>query len=176
MSTDIAAGRYARAAFELAVADGGIPEWSFAIETLGALTSDKRFVYALSQVDDARFQSIIRQVLPDATQLQLNLFRLLHRKRRLALGPSIASRFIALAEVHDGVVRADIRTAVELSVAEQASLVERLSASVGKRVQPQFTVDETLIGGMTIQIGDQKLDGSVKTRFRDLHRTLTVST
>jgi F0F1-type ATP synthase delta subunit len=47
MSAEIAAGRYARAAFELAVADGSIPEWSFAVEALSALTSDERFIYAL---------------------------------------------------------------------------------------------------------------------------------
>ena len=174
VSSDIAAARYARAVFAIAVDEGSIPSWSSAVEALGALTSEKRFVYALSRVEDGKLQSIVRAVHPAVTQPQLNLFRLLHRKRRLALGPAIASRFTTLAEEHHGVVRADIRTAVELDAVAKANVVERLSASLGKRVLPQFTVDETLVGGLTIQVGDRKFDGSVKARLRELRHTLST--
>jgi F-type H+-transporting ATPase subunit delta len=174
VSFDIAAARYARAVFAIAVDEGSIPSWSSAVETLGALTSEKRFVYALSRVEDGKLQSIVREVHPGVTQPQLNLFRLLHRKRRLALGPAIASRFTTLAEEHDGVVRADIRTAVELDAVARASVVERLSTSLRKRVLPQFTVDETLLGGLTIQVGDRKFDGSVRAQLRELRHTLSA--
>src|SRR5690606_22925831 len=65
--SSIAAGRYAQAAFDVALAEDTLDAWFAAAEELSALTSEKRFVRALSQADEARFEAIVAAVLPQCS-------------------------------------------------------------------------------------------------------------
>ena len=173
--SSVAAGRYAQAAFEVAVVEDDLDAWIAAVETLEALTSEKRFVRALSQVDDARFQAIVAAVLPRGSPSQMNFLRLLRQKRRLSLGPPIAQRFVALVEAHQGILRAEITTAQVLDEGQEAGIVARLSAQTGAYIRPKFRVDGALIGGAIIQIGDRKIDGSMRAKFQSLRSDLSAS-
>ena len=173
--SSIAAGRYAQAAFEVALDEDTLDAWLAAVEELGVLTSERRFVRALSQVDEARFEAIVAAVLPQRSHSQMNFFRLLWRKRRLGLGPSIARRFVALVEAYRGILRAEITTAQVLDDDQAAGIVAQLSAQTGKHIRPEFQVDSTLLGGAIIQVGDRKIDGSMKAKFRDLRSELSAA-
>lgn len=173
--SSIAAGRYAQAAFDVALAEGTVEAWLAAIDELGALTSEKRFVRALSQVDEARFEAIVAAVFPQRSRTQMNFFRLLWQKRRLSLGPSVARRFAGLVEAHRGILRAEITTAQVLDEDQEARIVAQLSAQTGTHIQPEFRVDGTLLGGAIIQVGDRKIDGSMKAKFRDLRSELSAA-
>lgn len=173
--SSVAAGRYAQAAFEVAVVEDDLDAWIAAVETLEALTSEKRFVRALSQVEDARFQAIVAAVLPRGSPSQMNFLRLLRQKRRLSLGPPIAQRFVALVEAHQGILRAEITTAQVLDEGQEAGIVARLSAQTGAHIRPKFRVDGALIGGAIIQIGDRKIDGSMRAKFQSLRSDLSAS-
>lgn len=173
--SSIAAGRYAQAAFDVALAEGTVEAWLAAIDELGALTSEKRFVRALSQVDEARFEAIVAAVFPQRSRTQMNFFRLLWQKRRLSLGPSVARRFAGLVEAHRGILRAEITTAQVLDEDQEARIVAQLSAQTGTHIRPEFRVDGTLLGGAIIQVGDRKIDGSMKAKFRDLRSELSAA-
>src|SRR5437762_13936743 len=90
---DVAGRRYALAIRELARGDNSFDRWAAALDGLESLTQTPQFVAVLQSdgMTDERFQQIVRQVVPEIRPAELNLFRLLRRKSRLALGPSINS-------------------------------------------------------------------------------------
>jgi F-type H+-transporting ATPase subunit delta len=171
---DIAGRRYAAAILDIARQDGDVDGWLSAVDGLEGLTANAQYVAALQGdgMTDERFQAIVRRVVPEVTQNQLNLFRLLRRKNRLMLGPSIAAFFREMVDEERGVVRAEITSAVELDDERRASLTARLREQTGKQVVLEERVDAGLLGGLVVRIGDQLVDGSARTRLRQLRSRL----
>jgi len=159
---------------EIARADSSLDEWQAALDTLEALTERTQFVDALQAdgVTAAQFDGVVRQAHDGLGEKQLNLFRLLRSKRRMALGPSIASFYRELLDDERNVARATVRTAVELDDERQASLRRRLAEQTGKRVELETVVDPSILGGMTVRIGDRLFDASTRTRLQSLRREL----
>ena len=171
---DVAGRRYAEAVLAIARAEGNLDAWAAAIEALASLTDRPAFIAALQGdgMTDAKFQTIVRRVLPAATPSQVNMFRLLRRKSRLALGPSIASFFQELLDEERGVARALVTTAVDLDAERRTQLEQRLSTQTGLRVTVETRVDPAILGGVVVRIGDRLMDGSTRTRLRNLRSQL----
>jgi F-type H+-transporting ATPase subunit delta len=171
---DIAGRRYALAILEIAKPSGTLDHWREALDSLEGLTARSHYVEALQAdgMTDERFQGIVRQVIPDVSPVEMNLFRLLRRKSRLSLGPSIASYYRELLDVERGVGRATVRTAVELTEEQARALRERLSQQTGQTIELETEVDPSMIGGAVIRIGDQMLDGSTRRRLLNLREQL----
>src|SRR5205085_1041598 len=64
---------------------------------------------------------------------------------------------------------AEVWSAVALTEEQTARLGEALAAAFGRRVQIQTTVDQALLGGLTVRVGDEVIDGSIINRV-DLAR------
>lgn len=159
---------------EIARSEGAIDSWLEAVEALGALSANSRHVDMLQAdgMTDEKFATIVRQVLPAITEKQLNLFRLLRRKSRLALGPSIADYFRELVDEERGVVRAVVTTAVELDEERRRQVQQQLEQATGRLVVLDVQTDPAILGGMVLRIGDEMLDGSTRTRLRSLRSQL----
>ncbi|MGE3961086.1 MAG: ATP synthase F1 subunit delta [Dehalococcoidia bacterium] len=172
---DVAGRRYALAIMDIARAEGNLDAWLEAADALEALTAEPRFVAALQAdgMTDDKFIGIVRRVLPNATEKQLNVFRLLRRKSRLSLGPSIASYLRDLADEERGVLRAVVTTAVELDPQRIEAVRQRIVQTTGRtQVELEARVDPSILGGMVIRIGDQLLDGSTRARLQELRSSL----
>jgi F-type H+-transporting ATPase subunit delta len=173
-AADLAAKRYAQAAFDLASRDGSFDEWASALGQIGAFMSETDIKRAL---ESTRFSQENKQRLVDAglrslPRLPLNLARLLARKGRTALAPDIASEFGRLVQERQGVARARALTAVPLSELEKDGLARRLEQQTGLRIVLETEVDPNLLGGVVIQIGDRLVDASTKARLASLRESL----
>lgn len=171
---DIAGRRYALAAIEIARQDGTLDDWLAAVDTLEALTGRRAFVNALQGdgLSDEKFTAIVQQTHSGIATKQLNLMRLLRRKGRLGLGPSIATFYRELLDDERNVARATVRTAVALDDDRRASLERQLAAETGKQVAVEAVVDPEILGGLTVRIGDRLYDASTRTRLRSLRQEL----
>jgi F-type H+-transporting ATPase subunit delta len=171
---DIAGRRYALALLAIARDDGDFDAWSETIDALEALTAQRAYVEALQAdgMTDAQFQAIVRRVQPAIGAKQLNFLRLLRRKSRLALGASIASFFRELLDEERGVLRAEVTSAVALDEEQRRRLAEKLARDTGKQVQLETRVDQALLGGLVVRIGDRMVDGSTRSRLRSLRTQL----
>lgn len=159
---------------DIARADGDVDAWVEAVSGLEALTAERRYVEAMQGdgMTDEQFVAIVRRVVPQATQKQLNLFRLLRRKNRLSLGSSIASYVRELVDEQRGILRAVVTSAVELDEERVRQVREKIATDTGREVQLETRVDPSILGGLTVRIGDQMLDGSTRTRLQNLRAQL----
>ena len=97
---------------------------------------------------------------------------LLIDKRREEAIQQTESEFIRLANAARGIIEAHITTAVHLDTDAESRLLNKLSKLTGKSVQLVKMVDPAIIGGMTIQIGDTIIDGSVRGQLDVLKENL----
>jgi len=70
---------------------------------------------------------------------------------------------------------AEVRSAVELDDLERRRLAEALQRTVGHAIEVRVQVDPSVVGGMTVEIGDTVIDGSVRHRLDQLREALAPS-
>jgi F-type H+-transporting ATPase subunit delta len=170
-----ASRRYAEAAFELAVRDDAVDAWAADLNTAAQLVGDERVARIVDNPSRpfAQRQEILdkllnRRIKPAARRL----VALLAERGRLDLLPEIASEYDELLKRQRGIVTAIVTSAAPLTKEEHRALEERLRAMTGATVELQPRIDEGLIGGLTVRIGDQLLDGSVRGRLERLRERL----
>jgi F-type H+-transporting ATPase subunit delta len=105
-------------------------------------------------------------------QVTINFMKLLNTKGRLAILEQIAVAFEELTDVVLGRVRADVKSATELSDESSKRIKEALESITGKEVIMEVGVDEELIGGIVTKVSGQLFDGSVKTQLESIEDSL----
>jgi F-type H+-transporting ATPase subunit delta len=65
-----------------------------------------------------------------------------------------------------------VRAATELSADQRRRLAEALARTYGHRVHLNVVIDPSILGGLSVQIGDELIDGSVATRLAEVRRRL----
>ena len=87
----------------------------------------------------------------------------------------MVDRFEDLLRRERGISRAEIRSALRLEDDEREAIVARLRELTGTKIQTSEHVDEALIGGVAVRIGDTLYDASVRSRLERLRARLTVA-
>lgn len=81
--------------------------------------------------------------------------------------------FIGRMKEHKRIGVAYVSTAAALSDAQKERIVDRLlKTSDYQTFEMNYAVDESLLGGMVIRIGDRVVDTSIKTKLRELSKQL----
>ena len=82
--------------------------------------------------------------------------------------PAIVDDVVSRSAEGRGEVVAEVRSAVALSDEQQTRLAAALSSSTNSQVTVRNIVDPSVMGGVITTIGDNVLDGSVRTRLNQL--------
>jgi F-type H+-transporting ATPase subunit delta len=94
------------------------------------------------------------------------------QKRRLFVLPALLRELRERIAEHKGEVTADVVSAKALTKAQSDKLQKALSASVGREVQLNATVDESLIGGLVVKVGSKMIDTSIRSKLNALQNTM----
>ena len=101
-------------------------------------------------------------------EITLHLLLLLVRKRRESLITAIAEQYAAALREERGETPLTVVSARALSQSALAALKARLDGIFRKNFQVSQRVDSTLIGGLQLQFGDRRYDGSIDGRLTAL--------
>ncbi|HYW11327.1 MAG TPA: ATP synthase F1 subunit delta [Longimicrobium sp.] len=179
MRSEIIARNYAETLLSLAErhgGEGGMEAFGQAAESLAALVEgDPRFKQFLEtpRIAPEQKKAALQLALGGrAPEMFVRFVMVLTDKRRQALLPEIAAAYRALVDERMGRVRVRVTISHEPDAALQAEIGNSLADRLGKTVIPTFTVDPELLGGIVVQVGDQILDGSLRTRAAQLRRRL----
>ena len=172
MPKRVSGQRYAQAIFELALEQGQADEWADDLALASQVLRDEEFRTFLNHAEvpaDEKIKSV-EAVLPDVHPLIRNLLNVLVTKGLANLAPELSDAYTKLLDIHHGRQRIEVVTAVALDDAELQSITQVVSTLTGKEVVVTTEVDEDIIGGIVIQIGDQLLDGSTRTHLEALRK------
>ncbi|WP_417847889.1 ATP synthase F1 subunit delta [Thalassoglobus sp.] len=121
---------------------------------------------------DEKVGLIERVVKPRASQTFTNFLLVLARHERLELLPLILEESRAEHEKRAGKSRVQIRSAVSLSEEQLGRIKNRLQDALSSEPILMPSVDQELLGGLVIQVGDTVYDGSLRTRLKVLQQRL----
>ncbi|MGK3989146.1 ATP synthase F1 subunit delta [Sorangium sp. So ce136] len=175
MSNEAVARRYGRAIFEIGKETGTLPALSREIGDASAMYSSSeelRLVLDNPLIPEAPREELIREVGARAgfSEVTRNTLLLLARRRRLPALPEIARQLALLVDQEQNIARAVVTSAGPLSDGYLDRLRTELERATGRKISIVHRQDPSLIAGVVTQIGDQVIDGSLRTRlssFRD---------
>jgi F-type H+-transporting ATPase subunit delta len=117
---------------------------------------------------DEKLGLIDRVVQPRASAFFTNFLRVLARHERLDILPLIVAEAQSEQERREGKRRVHLRSSVPLSEEQLGKIRDRLKSSLPYEPVLIPETDETMLGGLVIQVGDTVYDGSLRTRLKDL--------
>ena len=167
---------YARALFELAkdhqVVDTCQRDLATVVQTIQGSEELQGFLYH-PQISQEAKQETLRRVFVDSVHpLILQFLQLVVVKGREHLLAGICDEFNKLVEDDQGIVEVHVESAVPLTIDQEKQFEQRLGQTIGKKVKIISRVDQALIGGAVVRIGDRVLDGSVLRRIEILGERL----
>jgi F-type H+-transporting ATPase subunit delta len=169
---------YANALFEAALEKGRLEpvrdELRQVVEA-EAEVPELRELLRNPQLDPRARAAAIEDVFDGGEELVRNFLLLLADKGRTDSLDEIAREYERLVAEHEGIVHAELTTAVELSDEEARKLLDRIEQASGRKVQATRSVDPDLIGGIVLQVGSHRLDASVRGRLDRLRRELATA-
>jgi len=87
----------------------------------------------------------------------------------------LARTFSETAEERRGVVVVEVTTAIELNEALRAKLVKQLTDAIGRPVSLRERVDQSILGGIRINVAGRVLDGTVTSQLEGVRQALTTA-
>ena len=169
---------YARALFDAALGEKRLEPVREQLQQLveaEAAVPELRELLRNPQLDPRSKRAALEDLLSGADELLRNFLLVLVDKGRARQLEEIAREFERLAAEQEGIVRAELTTAVELSDAEAKKLLKQIEQASGQKVEATRSVDPDLIGGMILQVGSRRLDASVRGRLERLRRELATA-
>lgn len=166
---------YAEAVVRLAKEGGAWSAWSEMLALAGAVVANAQVaeLIASPSVPSERVAEVILGVCSGKLNEQgANFVKLLAENKRLNALPEITRLFEEMKADAEGMLEAKVTSAFPLSDAQMSDLVAKMQAKYGRKVTASQEVDETLIGGVVIAVGDEVLDASVRTKLAEMAVTL----
>jgi F-type H+-transporting ATPase subunit delta len=171
----VAQRMYARALFEAAQETDRVDIVSSDLRALAAAVDEVPELRAFlrnPQIEPEGKAALLEQLAAGADELVRNFVRLVAEKGRAGELPEIASELDALVARAQNRLAVELTTSYELSEEEARSIVQTIEKASGRTVEATRSVDPGLIGGIVLQIGSHRADGSVRGRLERLRHEL----
>lgn len=172
---------YAKAIFDIALEANDLEGWSAALQAAAAIVVDKAAREYLNKperttADRSEFIGALAADLPGAGVLGSprgrNLIRLLSENDRLGALGEIAEQFDALKAERENKVKVTLVSALPVDADQASQVSSALSKKLGRAVELELEIDESLLGGAVIRAEDMVIDDSLKTRLARLTSAL----
>lgn len=170
------ARNYADALFATGERTADTGKYAELIEGLaGAIESDDTIRIALEspRVSKVAKQEFLSKALKDKAPVEFIRFLIAVIKRgRQGIIPAISREYLLLVDAKFNRVHAGVSVAREPNKRLQKDIQKLLSEVLGKEVIPHYNVDERIIGGVVVKIGDLTMDGSIRRKIKKLRKQM----
>lgn len=179
MIGNVVSRRYAAALFDLG-REAGTSEMEKYGGTLNALSEAVDNSAALSAVfrnpvlTPEEKKNVVLALLNqvEGGPVERRFCELLADKGRLPLLGAIAADYSDMLYDAKGVSRGVLTTAVDLDEARRKEITKQLEKQTGRELELAFAVDEAILGGLTLKIGDMVLDASLRAQLDNLRESI----
>ncbi len=171
------ARRYSQAVFDIAREQDTLDQWRDDLQTVAdvlGLPDVQAFVES-PRVTQENKQQLLDQHLGSVAPFARNLAMVLIRRNRAHLAQGILDGYLKMLDEERGVVAASVTSAEPMDDDLQEQVRELLNRQVGRDLRLSIDVDPEIIGGFVARVGDRVLDGSTRSRLRNLRDWLRES-
>jgi len=169
------ARNYAEALFEVGEKSGQTDRYVDLLDAVAAgiaAAPQVSVVLSSPRVTKAAKANLLAAALPDAPGEFVRFLQAVVKRGRQGLFGAMSHELQGLVDIKLNRVRAAVTVARPADEALRREITARLTEVMGKEVLPHFHVDEGLLGGVMVRVGDRVFDGSVRRRMTLLRRHL----
>ena len=101
-----------------------------------------------------------------------NFLSFLIQKRRFFFIERILKSFIEICSRKRGELKAELKSAKQLSNEEIVKITEELTKNFSSKIKLNYKHDESLIGGLVVQVGSTMVDTSIKNKLQQIENRM----
>lgn len=172
------ARRYAVALYDVAEEKNKVDEYIDdlkQIKTLISENSDLSQTISHPKISTSKKSEIFKQVFEGKIDKEiLSFLLLLIEKDRIN---ELEAVVLQMEKVHlekKNEIVAVVKTVVPLNEKERTSLVDKLKARYNKTIILQEVIDESILGGVFVRVGDDVIDGTVKNKIDEMKKLMLI--
>lgn len=172
------ARRYAGAMFDIGLKQHSLERTLEDVRGIAQVFAHRKLAYLLREpkVPAQRKETAIRQALVNKVlPTSLNLALLVVQRELVDIMPNIANELEQLVLNYKNEAIADVTTATRIDDAELTQIKQALEKRTGKTIITLARVQPDILGGVIARVGDQLIDGSVRSRLAALRQQLLKS-
>ena len=166
--------RYAKSLLELAQEQDALENCKNDMEHIVATcqgSHDLTLLLKSPVVKTDKKQAIFSQVFADCSPLVKQFIQLITAKKREVLLADIAQRFLLIYKELQGIHTAQLTTATPIDEETRKHILDFIKQQGIEKVDLNEVVDDKLIGGLVLRLGDKQIDASVARQIYDLKQT-----
>ncbi|MGL6104704.1 F0F1 ATP synthase subunit delta [Romboutsia sp.] len=173
----IVAGRYAEALFQIGEETASTTKlYEELNEVVDILKSNVDFNNVLKSplVAKGEKKNLVEKVFGNQLSVNLNSFlKIMIDKDRMSALEAVSKYYKVLLNEKNNIIEGIAITAVTMSLEELKQLEAKLSSKYNKNVTLENKVDESILGGILVRLGNEEIDGTVKTRLAGMKEQLS---
>ena len=174
---NVIADRYAQALFEVGEETQTTSELYQELSELVDILNENKDLYNFlkspligREVKKNVMQNIFENQLSNSMN---NFLKVVIDKDRISAIENMKESYKSLLNDKNNILEGTAITAVELSEKEIKDLEKNLSIKYNKNVTLNNIVDETILGGVLVKLGNEEIDGTVRTRLSKMKKQLS---
>lgn len=177
MSETRVASRYAKSLIEQASADGKLDRIVEDMRQITEVTDESSdLASALKNPiisSDKKLNILVAIFDGKLDELSMRFIRLVSKKNREDSLIAIAHEVLRLNGVRKGLIKGRVTTVMPLDDELRNQFRQMVKSRLGKDVELEEIIDETLLGGYILRVGDQQIDESIRTKLTRMERNFT---
>lgn len=178
MSESRAALRYAKAILDMAKENKALDAVEKDMRSIAATISgskELRDVLASPVVSGIMKKNALLEIFKGSHSITEGAINMLVDNKRLGMLNEVALKYIIINEQLKGKDVAYVTTAVPLDAAMEKKILKKVTELTGNEVTIESKVDESIIGGFILRVGDLQYDASVSNKLNNLKREFSNS-
>ncbi|QXP80620.1 MULTISPECIES: ATP synthase F1 subunit delta [Winogradskyella] len=120
-------------------------------------------------------KAVLVAVFKDTNAITVNLVDTLISNKRLAILNDVAISYTHLFDEMNGTQVATVTTAVPLSDDLKSKVLAKVKELTGKEAEVTNVIDESIIGGFVLRVGDIQYNASISNKLNKLKREFTLN-
>jgi F-type H+-transporting ATPase subunit delta len=120
-------------------------------------------------------KTVLLDVFKDSNEITRNLIDTLITNKRLPLLGEVALKYNILFDELTGTQIAQVTTAVPLTDDLKVKVLAKVKELTGKDVEVKSIVDESILGGFILRVGDIQYNASIANKLNKLKREFTLN-
>ena len=172
-----AASRYAKSLIELSAEQKVLEEVHSDMKLFSAVASENRVFAVMLRnpiINHEKKRNILQALFSEKmNKLTISAFDLITKKNRENILIEIANEFQAQYNILKGYQEAELTTTIKLDTDLRKKFNDLVENISNKKAMLNEIVDEDIVGGFILNVGDRRLDNSIKSQLAHIKRELT---
>ena len=173
-----AALRYAKAVLSLATDLKAVEAVNNDMKLISKTVAENKDLSVMLQnpvVRSSVKKTVLNEVFKNTSTITGNLVTTLITNKRISLLEEVASKYNQLYDTLNGIQIAKVTTVVPLTDDLKAKVLAKVKELTGKEVEIVNLIDENILGGFILRVGDVQYNASISNKLNNLKREFTLN-